>query len=145
MLSDTAFTLPGRLTISVFFLMTQTPLPSMARGVRLMLYALSASAIPGALRCATSIVASGVISLGEKPVPPVVSTRLHFMSSLNLTSSSAICFLSSGMILYETTSYSSLGSICLILGPLLSSRRPAAPLSLIVIIPTVYITSPCYP
>ena len=145
MLSDTAFTLPGRLTISVFFLITEAPLPSMALGVILMLYALSASAIPGALRSAISIVASGVISLGEKPVPPVVSTRLHFTSSHSLTSSSAICFLSSGMILYETTSYLSLGSSSFIFGPLLSSLWPAAPLSLIVIIPTVYITSPCYP
>ena len=75
----------------------------------------------------------------------ITGTRLHFTSSHSLTSSSAICFLSSGIILYETTSYLSLGSSSFIFGPLLSSLWPAAPLSLIVIIPTVYITSPCYP
>ena len=40
-----------------------------------MLCARMASAMPGARRVATVSVASGVVSRGEKPVPPVVRMR----------------------------------------------------------------------
>ena len=44
--------------------------------VMLRLWYRMASAMPGALRSATARVASGVISRGAKPVPPVVRIRL---------------------------------------------------------------------
>ena len=58
--------------INVFFLITLTPLDNMARFVIVIEPALIASEIPGTLRSATAKVASGVRSLGESPVPPVV-------------------------------------------------------------------------
>ena len=75
MLSHTAFGLPGRLTISVFPRMTDTARESIARGVMASEAARMASAMPGARRVATAMVASGVTSRGPKPVPPVVRIK----------------------------------------------------------------------
>lgn len=61
--------------ISVFFLVTLTPLDNMARFVIVIDPARIASAIPGTFLSATAKVASGVQSLGESPVPPVVMIR----------------------------------------------------------------------
>ena len=55
--------------------MTETPLLSMALGVIAKDAARMASLKPGTLRSAISSVASGVQSLGEKPVP-------HFYHSI---------------------------------------------------------------
>ena len=57
---------------------------SMALFVIVMLYARIASGIPGTLRSITSSVASGVTSLSEKPVPPVV--RISSANSLSAIS-----------------------------------------------------------
>ena len=62
MLSMHAFGLPGKLTISVLPRMTDAPRESIARGVMAIDAARMASAIPGALRSATAMVASGVTS-----------------------------------------------------------------------------------
>ena len=48
---------------------------SMALGVTAREACRMASAIPGAARRHTASVASGVTSLGEKPVPPLVTIR----------------------------------------------------------------------
>ncbi len=61
--------------IRVLFLITDTALDSMARLVILNDSLRIYSAIPGALRVATAMVASGVTSRWEKPVPPVVIIR----------------------------------------------------------------------
>ena len=73
--SRAAFSLPGRLTMSVRPRMPAAARDRHPRGVMRMLAARMASGIPGAGRSTTARVASGVTSLGEKPVPPVVSTR----------------------------------------------------------------------
>ena len=65
-------------------------------GVIFMDSARIASGIPGVRRWITSIAASGVISRGEKPVPPVVSTRAIFFSSAHFKSSDWIISASSG-------------------------------------------------
>ena len=57
-----------------------------------------ASGMPGVRRSMTSSAASGVISRGEKPVPPVVRTRLIPRSSAHFTSSALIRSFSSGMM-----------------------------------------------
>ena len=64
-----------------------------------------ASAIPGAFRVATFIVASGVQSLCENPVPPVVRIRSISFSSLNSFNTVSICVCSSGSNLYSDVSY----------------------------------------
>ena len=75
-LSRTAFGEPGRLTINVPERMPQTPREIMAIGVCLSVSLRMASARPGASRSITASVASGVLSRGAKPVPPVVTMRL---------------------------------------------------------------------
>ena len=60
--------------ISTLFLITLAALESIALSVNSRLFALIASAIPGAFFSATAAVASGVTSLGANPVPPVVRT-----------------------------------------------------------------------
>ena len=66
---------PGRFTISVRSRDPATPRDSAARGNASMHVTRSRSAIPSASRSSTARVASGVLSRGERPVPPVVSTR----------------------------------------------------------------------
>ena len=58
--SRTAFTEPGRFTISVSLRITLAPRLSMPRGVICREFQRMASAMPGALRSATASVASGV-------------------------------------------------------------------------------------
>ena len=67
--------------MSVCFLMPETALESIALGVISRLFILMASAIPGASLSITAFVASGVTSLGAKPVPPVVKTISALTSS----------------------------------------------------------------
>ena len=72
MLSIQAFGLPGRLIISVLPRMTDCARESIACLVNCIEAARTASAMPGTSRVATASVASGVVSRGENPVPPVV-------------------------------------------------------------------------
>ncbi len=85
--SFTALGLPGKLTISVPFLMAAAARLKIPRGVIVILYARMASGIPGTARSATSIVASGIQSLGENPVPPVIRKQdgmYHLVSAVIL-------------------------------------------------------------
>ena len=68
--------------ISVFFLVTLTPLDNMARFVIVIDPTRIASAIPGTFLSATAKVASGVQSLGESPVPPVQPDDCHLNGSI---------------------------------------------------------------
>ena len=76
---------------------------SMARGVIWRERARMASGMPGTSRSMTSLVASGVQSRGEKPVPPVVSTRSATPSSAMRRSSPASSSRSSGRRAVWTT------------------------------------------
>ena len=69
----------------------------MARLVNCMEYARMASEMPGASLSATASVASGVRSLMEKPVPPVVSTRSTFKSSQSVIRVCSVKACSSGI------------------------------------------------
>src|SRR6266487_3389343 len=139
--SLTALGLPGRLIISVRPRVPATPRESIPKGVCCRLTARIASAIPGASRSITAFVASGVTSRGARPVPPVVRIRLTFFSSLHSRNVASISSRSSGIIAPAmiTASGSSI-TILRIRSPLLSSRIPLAPLSLIVNTPIVIIT-----
>ena len=94
-----AFRLPGRFTIRVSPRMPAASRLRHALSVMVMLKARMASGMPLVSRWITDRVASGVISRGENPVPPVVRARHTFRSSLQWRSSSAIWSYSSGMIL----------------------------------------------
>ena len=101
--SRAARSLPGRLTIRVRFRIPATPRDRQPLGVTLMLSARMVSARPGVWRSITSSVASGVMSRGEKPVPPVVSTSAT-PASASCFSASAIFPRSSGSMAAWTTS-----------------------------------------
>ena len=66
---------PGRLTIRLFSLIPAIPRDSIPRGVISILFCLMYSAIPGHSFSMIDLVASGVISRGAKPVPPVVMIK----------------------------------------------------------------------
>ena len=87
--SRTALGLPGRLTIRACLRMPAAARESMARGVIWRDCHRMASAMPGAGRSTTDRVASGVRSVGEKPVPPVVRIRSARSSSHRRFSSEA--------------------------------------------------------
>ena len=70
-----AFGEPGKLTISVRPAIPETPRVSIPIGVCRAPSARIASANPGASRSITARVASGVMSSGVSPVPPVVKIR----------------------------------------------------------------------
>ena len=91
-------------------------------------YARIASAIPGTNRSATSRVASGVTSRGERPVPPVVKITSAALLSQIARSLSANSALSSGKRWYSEISPRDfvMRSITSLLS---SDLRPAAPLS----------------
>ena len=97
-----------------------------------MLSARMASGMPRVSRSTTARVASGVTSLEEKPVPPVVSTRSTRSSSAHRISASLICSSSSGRMAVRVTSQPFSLRIPHRAGPLVSSRWPRAPLSLMV-------------
>ena len=69
--------------IRVLERMPQTPREIMAMGVCFNVSMRIASARPGASRSMTARVASGVLSRGAKPVPPVVTMRLTSLRSAN--------------------------------------------------------------
>ena len=136
--SEAAFLLPGRLIIRVFPLRPAAALESIPIGVIFMLSALMASGIPRTSRSTTWRVASGVTSLWEKPVPPVVATRVTLSSSEHLISSSLILSKSSGIMVLYSTDQSLSSSILTMASPAVSSLNPWEPLSLIVITAALY-------
>ena len=137
--SLTALGLPGRFIISELPRMAATPLESMALGVISKDFARIYSSIPGTCLSDTFKVASGALSRGESPVPPVVNIRFSFDSSQRRMSSASRPALSSEISSCSFTSKRpSFSRISLMAGPLRSYLCPAAPLSLKVIIPTVY-------
>jgi hypothetical protein len=68
--SRTDFGLPGKLMINDLPRIPLTPLDNIPLGVIIRLFIRNASEMPGVCRSITSIVASGVTSRGENPVPP---------------------------------------------------------------------------
>ena len=82
--------------IRLLFLIPQTGLESIAKGVISKEPLIIAKERPGASLSMTLLVASGVISRGEKPVPPVVRIKLKCNSSAQMTSFAEISFNSSG-------------------------------------------------
>ena len=84
----------GKLTTRVEPTTPATPRESRPCGVFAIESARTASAIPGATRSSTSVVASGVTSRGPNPVPPVVSTTCADAASSR--TASAIAGRSSG-------------------------------------------------
>ena len=107
-------------------------------GVIFMLSALISSGMPGVSLSITAFVASGVMSRGANPVPPVVSTNATFSSSAHFVSSSFIISISSGTIEVYTTSIPFSFSIPQSAGPLVSTLSPFEPLSLTVITAALY-------
>src|SRR5467141_3968203 len=124
--------LPGRLTISVLLLTAAVPRESTAVGVCSRPLRRISSEIPGTIRSATAWVASGVLSRGPIPVPPVVkrtSTRPESASSRNC---SRIFAGSSDTRNAEVTSQPSPRQNATTAGPDKSSRSPLVTESLIV-------------
>ena len=74
--------LPGRLMIRLRPRIPATLRLKQPLGVMRMDSDRMASGMPGVGRSRICMVASGVMSRGEKPVPPVVSTRAVFNSSV---------------------------------------------------------------
>ena len=85
--------------IRVPFRIPAVALESMARSVYFMLFMRIASGMPGTILSVTSIVASGVMSRFEKPVPPVVRMSSASPSSATRRISAARRSRSSGSIL----------------------------------------------
>ena len=129
--SPTALTLPGRLTISVLPLIPAVPLLSQAVFTFSEDLWRSISGIPGTFLSETLQVASGVKSLGLKPVPPVVRSRsvpgLHKSVSADDTGS-----IPSSVSLCSTSEYPASSRSRTITGPLPSSLSPRLQLSLTV-------------
>ena len=124
--------------IRVCFLSPAAALESIPIGVIFMLSARIASGIPLTSLSTTARVASGVTSLIEKPVPPVVATRVTFSSSAHLTSSALICSISSGIIVLYSIFQPFSSRILTTASPAVSSLSPWEPLSLIVITAALY-------
>ena len=76
---------------------------SMARGVTAMEAARMASGMPGTSLGQTAIVASGVTSRGENPVPPEVTMRAASLSSASRTSTARMASSSSGTMVRSIT------------------------------------------
>src|SRR3990172_7012270 len=132
--SRTARGLPGRFTIRVCRLIPATALEIMACGVFLRLSGRMAPAMPGSSRSITSRLAWGVPSLGETPVPPVVMMRSIAPDPASRVSASTIRSFSSGRSSAWLTVTPAPARISRMSLPLSSTRSPAAPLSLKVII-----------
>ena len=99
------------------FLIPAADLDNMERSVYFMVSSLMASGIPGTIFSHTASVASGVTSLGAKPVPPVVTIRAISFDEALIMASDIFSF-SSGTISYYTTSDPSFLSISSTAGPL---------------------------
>jgi hypothetical protein len=108
------------LTISVRPEMPEMPRERIPIGVWRVLSTRSASAKPGASRSSTARVASGVMSLGVSPVPPVVKMRSQPVSTSEFSRSS-ISAKSSGTTSIATTSQPASSAAAASLGPETSS------------------------
>src|ERR1041385_3650796 len=132
-LSCTASGEPGRLTIRVADRMPLTPREIIAIGVFLKVWTRIASTKPGAARSITRKVASGVLSRGPKPVPPVVSNKLTSGRSAYSRSLSDNGSRSSERIFFATMCAPISVSSSTSSSPDLSSRSPREQASLAVI------------
>ena len=95
--SSIAAGLPGRLMISVRPRLPASCRERIAVGTDCKDTARICSPNPGYKRSHTALVASGVTSRGDGPVPPVVTTSAHPVSSTSSRSVASICGCSSGM------------------------------------------------
>ena len=136
--SRAAFSLPGRLTIRLPPRMPAIPRERQPRGVILQLSLRISSGRPGVVRSISSAVASGVMSRGEKPVPPVVRMSCTCSSSAAWRIAAWICSFSSGTSARCTTSHSFCARSVQSIGPLVSTRSPREHLSLTVMTAAVY-------
>jgi hypothetical protein len=119
----------------------QTDRESAASGVILIDSARIISAKPGTSRSITSRVASGVTSLGERPVPPVVTIKLAVPSSAYCMIRAEIIFRSSGRISAATISALIVCNSATTAGPERSSRSPRDAESLMVSITALILCS----
>ena len=101
--SVAAFGLPGRFTTKHRPRIPATARESIPCGVTRILAWRIASTRPGAARSITACVASGVISRGLKPVPPVVKIRSISPLPVQLTNVFLIRAISSGTVCRLTT------------------------------------------
>mmetsp|Transcript_24734 Transcript_24734/g.78998 ORF Transcript_24734/g.78998 Transcript_24734/m.78998 type:complete len:204 (+) Transcript_24734:410-1021(+) len=107
-----------------------------------------ASGMPRTSRCTTSRVASGVTSRGDRPVPPVESTRLHWSASctsarlISSASSGTSARLTGAASLTDCTLSAKPTTQSSISGPDSSWYIPAAARSLTVRMPSVTSTGP---
>src|SRR5688572_11135547 len=122
---STALGLPGKLTISVDSAMPEIPRVRMPSGVWRADSARIASASPGASRWITTRVASGVMSSGVMPVPPVVKIRSQSWST-KWCSRSSISAKSSGTTSIPTTSQPAFSASAASTGPERSSAERLA-------------------
>src|SRR5271166_1598802 len=118
--------LPGKLTISVRPRIPATPLESIQWRVCSREPARSASAIPGASRSITARLASGVRSLGAKPVPPVVRIRSQRSESAQWQRRASITSRVSGSSSTPATSAPIASANSASFGPLSSVLSPRA-------------------
>src|SRR6266481_3441185 len=124
---------PGRLTIKVPSQMPLIPRDVIAIGVFFKVAARIASDKPGASLSITARVASGVLSRGLKPVPPVVRIRFAVCRSHISRSSELRASRSSETILVAAISAPSACNSWIRAGPERSIDSPAAQRSLTVI------------
>ncbi len=95
-----AFGLPGKLIITVWFLMPAVCLDRMAVGTNCRLVLRINSPKPGIIFVHTASVASGVTSRSDGPVPPQVIIKQQFSTSAILISVCSISAFSSGITAY---------------------------------------------
>src|SRR5690349_8285480 len=122
--------LPGRFTMSVLCRTAAAPRERMAVGVCSNPLRRISSEIPGTIRSATACVASGVLSRGPMPVPPVVSTTSTRPESASSRNCSRIPAGSSEIRNDTVTSQPSPRQAATTAGPEASSRSPLATVSL---------------
>src|SRR5215831_17093681 len=113
-----------------------TPRDSAARGKAVIEQIRIRSEIPGASRCSTARVASGVTSRGPSPVPPVVRIRSAASASHQPVSAETICVVSSGTSIRPASAHPFPATHCAAMSPDVSARSPRAPASEIVRIAT---------
>ena len=111
---------------------------SIARGVMARDAARMASGMPGVRRSQTARVASGVTSRGEKPVPPVVTTRAAPVWSARRTRAASMSGCSSGTTPVSRMEYPASSSREHTSGPASSGRWPRKLRSLTVRTAAVY-------
>ena len=90
--SSAALGLPGRFIMRDLFLMPAAALDKIERSVYFIVSILMASGMPGTIFSHTATVASGVTSLGAKPVPPVVTMSAISFEDALISSSDIFSF-----------------------------------------------------